>query len=134
KISDALAAEDIAPFRHLIEQYEQEHNVPAIEIAAALARLVQGDRPLLLKANAGGGVPVVDKSRLTQAVLAGPDRPSGAYERSAPPRDRSTPSRDHAARVREPAAAPVAGRPAHAASAESAPPREDREEQPPRTE
>ena len=29
-----------------MEQYEQEHNVPAIEIAAALAKLVQGEEPL----------------------------------------------------------------------------------------
>ena len=32
----------------LVEQYEQEHNVPAIEIAAALAKMVQGETPLLL--------------------------------------------------------------------------------------
>jgi len=73
KIGEALGAGDLAPFRGLIEQYEQEHNVPAIEIAAALARLVQGDRPLLLQPNAGGGVPVAGRSRLAHAVLAGPD-------------------------------------------------------------
>jgi len=48
RISDTLAQDDLAQFQQLIEQYEQEHNVPAIEIAAALARLAQGDRPLLL--------------------------------------------------------------------------------------
>ncbi|MBV8062865.1 MAG: DEAD/DEAH box helicase [Nevskia sp.] len=86
KISGALAAPDVAPFRGLIEQYEQEHNVPAIEIAAALARLVQGDRPLLLKTNAGGGVPVAEHSRLAQTVLAGPDRtPERAERRPEPP-------------------------------------------------
>ncbi|HAI60144.1 MAG TPA: ATP-dependent RNA helicase, partial [Xanthomonadaceae bacterium] len=31
------------------ERYETEHNVPAIEIAAALARLAQGDTPLLME-------------------------------------------------------------------------------------
>ena len=31
-----------------MEQYQQEHNVPAIEIAATLAHLLQGDTPLLL--------------------------------------------------------------------------------------
>ncbi len=85
KITTALQAADIAPFRELIEAYEQEFNVPAIEIAAALARLVQGDRPLLLKTNAGGGVPVVGTSRLAQAVLAGPDR-AHAERQPAPPR------------------------------------------------
>jgi len=32
----------------VVEQYQAEHNVPAIEIAAALAKLVHGDGPLLL--------------------------------------------------------------------------------------
>src|SRR5690606_25180333 len=39
---------DLGQFRELIERYEREHNVPAVEIAAALANLVQGDNPLLL--------------------------------------------------------------------------------------
>ncbi|HEY7872537.1 MAG TPA: DEAD/DEAH box helicase [Rudaea sp.] len=49
RITDTLASDDLAPFRQLIEQYEHERNVPAVEIAAALARLVQGKQPLLLK-------------------------------------------------------------------------------------
>ncbi|MEZ5461554.1 DEAD/DEAH box helicase [Dokdonella sp.] len=48
RITTALAASDLGTFRSLIEQYEVEHDVPAIEIAAALARLAQGDKPLLL--------------------------------------------------------------------------------------
>lgn len=48
-ISDTLATEELGMFYQLIEQYQQEHNVPALEIAAALARLLQGDTPLLLK-------------------------------------------------------------------------------------
>ncbi len=49
RISDTLGAEDGLEFYHqLVEQYEQEHNVPAIEIAAALAQMVQGDTPMLL--------------------------------------------------------------------------------------
>jgi ATP-dependent RNA helicase DeaD len=35
----------------VIESYEQEHNVPAIEIAAALAKMARGDEPLLLDKN-----------------------------------------------------------------------------------
>jgi ATP-dependent RNA helicase DeaD len=49
RIADTLAAGDLGPFRQLIERYEQERNVPAVEIAAALAQLVQGKQPLLLK-------------------------------------------------------------------------------------
>jgi len=44
-----LATEDLGLFKHLVEQYQNEHNVPAIEIASALAKLVQGDSPLLLQ-------------------------------------------------------------------------------------
>ncbi|EIL87341.1 DNA/RNA helicase [Rhodanobacter fulvus Jip2] len=48
RITDTLAQGELGEFQKLIEQYEQEHNVPAIEIAAALARIAQGDQPLLL--------------------------------------------------------------------------------------
>jgi ATP-dependent RNA helicase DeaD len=48
-ITDTLAAEELGFFSQLIQQYEQEHNVSALEIAAALAKLVQGDTPLLLQ-------------------------------------------------------------------------------------
>ncbi|AHX12432.1 RNA helicase [Dyella jiangningensis] len=48
RISDTLAVGELALFQQLIEQYEQEHNIPAIEIAAALARIAQGNQPLLL--------------------------------------------------------------------------------------
>ena len=48
-ISDTLATEDLGQYSRLVEQYQQEHNVPAIEIASALAKLVQGSGPLLLQ-------------------------------------------------------------------------------------
>ena len=52
RITQARQQEGIEPFRALVERYETEQNVPAIEIAAALARLVQGDAALLLDPNA----------------------------------------------------------------------------------
>ncbi|MCU7917020.1 MAG: DEAD/DEAH box helicase [Candidatus Thiodiazotropha sp. (ex Epidulcina cf. delphinae)] len=48
-ISDTLAAGELDFMQSLLEQYQQEHDVPALEIAAALAKLSIGDRPLLLK-------------------------------------------------------------------------------------
>ncbi len=48
-ITDTLAAEELSFFSQLLEQYQQEHNVTALEIAAALAKLVQGDTPLLMQ-------------------------------------------------------------------------------------
>jgi ATP-dependent RNA helicase DeaD len=49
QIGEALAAGGLDMFRSLIEDYEREHNVPAIDIAAALAKLNRGDEPLLLE-------------------------------------------------------------------------------------
>ncbi len=46
RITDTLANQDLGLFSQLIEQYQQEHNVPAQEIAAALAQLAQGNTPL----------------------------------------------------------------------------------------
>jgi ATP-dependent RNA helicase DeaD len=52
RISDALAQDEsggeLGFYRELVERYERERNVPAIEVAAALAKLLQGDTPLLL--------------------------------------------------------------------------------------
>ncbi len=52
RITTALESSEIGQFRDLIERYEREQNVPAVEIAAALAKLVQGDMPLLLDVTA----------------------------------------------------------------------------------
>jgi len=48
-ITDTLAAGELNEYSQLIEQYQAEHNVPALEIAAALAHIAQGDNALLLK-------------------------------------------------------------------------------------
>jgi len=48
RITDTLAGGDLEPYRALVDAYEGEHGVPARDIAAALARLLQGDVPLLL--------------------------------------------------------------------------------------
>ena len=50
RITDTLAAGELAFMQGLIEQYQDEHDVPAVEIAAALAKLSIGDQPLLLTA------------------------------------------------------------------------------------
>ncbi|WP_115790273.1 DEAD/DEAH box helicase [Arthrobacter silvisoli] len=49
RITETLESEDVALFRDLIASYEEEHNVPAAEIAAALAVMAQGGQPLLVK-------------------------------------------------------------------------------------
>jgi ATP-dependent RNA helicase DeaD len=49
KISDTLAAGELDFMQSIVEQYQQEHDVPALEIAAALAHMTHGDKQLLLK-------------------------------------------------------------------------------------
>ena len=56
-ISDVLATEDLGLFRMIIEQCQQEHNVTALDMASALAKMVQGDEPLLLAADVDRGRP-----------------------------------------------------------------------------
>ncbi len=51
RITEALAAGEGAAFQSLIAQYEQEHNVPALEIAAALSSIAQGKKHLLIDAD-----------------------------------------------------------------------------------
>jgi len=49
RITDTLAADELSFFTQLVEQYQSEHDVPAVDIAAALAKMSQGSTPLLLK-------------------------------------------------------------------------------------
>ncbi|QSX76130.1 DEAD/DEAH box helicase [Lysobacter arenosi] len=77
RITTALESSDVSQFRDLVERYEREQNVPAVEIAAALAKLVQGDMPLLLDVTA-------ERLRPHTPSFDRPER--GAREQS--PRDR----------------------------------------------
>ena len=48
KITDTLAMGELGFMQSMVEQYRQEHDVPALEIAAALAKMNIGDQPMLL--------------------------------------------------------------------------------------
>jgi len=48
KITETLASNEPGEYRSLVERYEQENNVPMVDIAAALVRMVHADMPLLL--------------------------------------------------------------------------------------
>ncbi len=50
RISDTLADEDLSLFKDLVSQYQQENQVDTLDIAAALAKQVQGSAPFLLSA------------------------------------------------------------------------------------
>lgn len=49
KIIDAAQSGGIDFYQQMIESIESENNIPSIEIAAALAKLLQGDEPFFLK-------------------------------------------------------------------------------------
>jgi ATP-dependent RNA helicase DeaD len=57
-ITDNIASEGLEFYASILEKYTLEHNIPAIEVAAALAKMVQGDEPLLLS-----NAPVAQKSQ-----------------------------------------------------------------------
>jgi ATP-dependent RNA helicase DeaD len=122
RIGAALESSDLSVFRGLVERYEREHNVPAIEIAAALAQLVQGKNPLLM----------APPPRMAEPERTGPREHRGAATRKFIERD---------ARARGPEAyPPVTSRqgaherpPRHEASApQERPPRHERQLAPPR--
>lgn len=73
QIAETIAAGGLEIFHSLIEDYEREHNVPAVEIAAALAKMARGDVPL-----------VIDKNKPAPRESWGSDKPvsGGRFERA----------------------------------------------------
>ncbi|GGC86556.1 ATP-dependent RNA helicase DeaD [Tersicoccus solisilvae] len=49
QITQTRQAEDLSVFRDLVEEYVREQDVDAVEVAAALAVMAQGGRPLLME-------------------------------------------------------------------------------------
>jgi ATP-dependent RNA helicase DeaD len=82
RITETLADGKSGEYRALIERYEREHNVPAVDIAAALAQLAQGDTPLLLSAERSQPRTTTTESRGERAPRT--DRPRYEGERSGP--------------------------------------------------
>ena len=90
KIEGALASDDLSVFRDLVERYEREKNVPAVEIAAALAALVQGKTPLLLAKPAVPERTFETRSFEARERTERPDRPK-REPRERTPRDPNAP-------------------------------------------
>jgi ATP-dependent RNA helicase DeaD len=53
-ITDTLGQGDLLFMQGLLEQYRLEHDIPAMDIAAALAKMTIGDQPLLLEPDKPG--------------------------------------------------------------------------------
>lgn len=85
RITDTLASADVGLFSRLIEQYQQEHNVPAVQIAAALAQLLYSDSPFLLSGKTHGKG---DKAKHSEEKLSAEKQPGKRREAS---REKDTP-------------------------------------------
>ena len=99
QISQTLADGELDVFAAIVEAYENEHNVPAIEIAAALAKMSRGGVPLLL-------------ARPERGAKSGPDAP-GPLSSSPMPSFQADRSEDRPIRAARKTAAPIE-RPARA--------------------
>ncbi len=84
RISETLANEQLDQFTKLVEEYQQEHDVPALEIAAALAHLMQGDTPLLLQNKPQRKV---DKSWDNKEERKPSKRPERGARKDSPPEE-----------------------------------------------
>ncbi len=89
RIAGALQSPEAQAFRPLLEQFEAEQNVPAIDIAAALASLTQGSTPFLLENRpepSPSAPPAAERSQRDSAVRVRPqrDHDSGGRGRREP--------------------------------------------------
>jgi ATP-dependent RNA helicase DeaD len=99
QISATIALGELEQFQAIIEDFEREQNIPAIEIAAALAKIARGNVPLLLDKNKRE--PKMEMTRSDDRPIrerAG-QSPRDRGERTArPPR----PERERSPRISEP--------------------------------
>ena len=72
QITETLAAGGLEIFRTVVEDFEREQNIPALEIAAALAKMARGTVPLL-----------VDKSKPEPRTEFRSERPERSDSRSS---------------------------------------------------
>jgi ATP-dependent RNA helicase DeaD len=83
RITSSLASDEMGLFRKLVADYEQEHDVPAIDIAAALAAQLVDDRAFLLQPEAE----IREREWESAGDQGGPRQSAGRQGRtSGPPR------------------------------------------------
>jgi ATP-dependent RNA helicase DeaD len=121
-IGDVLASEELQPYLDLMDEYRQEHDVPALDIAAALAVMLQKDRPFLGESienryesarvkSASAAVPPAVEPLPEQKVPAGTGprgrTPSGAGKGKAPAEKSPKPDRKGGSRAGKKGARPL---------------------------
>jgi len=103
-ISAAIESQELGLLQEVIESYQQEHNADLTEIAAALAYLVQKDRPLTPAFTSEPAAYEKPAPRSQRRRPTGPMRINhGAMkERSRPPVNANKPHRDESHAPRPP--------------------------------
>ena len=84
RIADSLMNDELEFFYQLLEDFQKENEVEPLSIAAALARLLQGDEPLLVSEK---------ERRPPREQRAWEDRPPRRDSKHGAERDQKTPSR-----------------------------------------
>jgi len=82
-LTETIESQDLGFFETLVAQYQEEHNADPLELAAALAFLVQKQRPLNPVSHTSERKPARDKAEQSD------NRPSRAERTARAPRDRS---------------------------------------------
>jgi len=72
-----IEKQDLSFFSQLLTEYQEENDVPVLQVAAALAEHMQGDKPFLFKD------PVKPKSTFTR-----PESPANRFAKPGPPQGR----------------------------------------------
>lgn len=136
RISEALESPELDQFRQLIADYSHKNEVSELDVAAALARLVQGKTPLLLPPSGENVIP--GETQLREAPSRSP-RSAASFRDGAGPAPRAVRERPQRSRDRperpERAERPRSERPAQpytAAAADSAAPSSEGSARPPR--
>lgn len=83
KITAALASEQVAVLRDVVAHYVREHDVPELDVAAALAVVLQGDTTLLLDPNEVVPPPAAPSSSRPAGRGGRTENPSGTGRRAA---------------------------------------------------
>ncbi len=96
RISDTLGEDDLDLFKRLIEQYQQENPVDTLDIAAALAKQVQGRAPFLLSGKTlNKPAPAFERDDSGATPKPRRGKSNKASDDNRQPRRRSTGPSDH---------------------------------------
>ncbi|NRR32636.1 DEAD/DEAH box helicase [Oxalobacteraceae bacterium] len=104
QISETLALGELEQFQSLIEDFEREQNIPAIEIAAALAKMARGDVPLLLDKKQQSAASSWEDRPVRQASFDRPERSdrNERFERDRTERSERFPKKERIVRAADP--------------------------------